>query len=246
MIAMGNTILEPGKQKQLIIKEVVKKHLKEAQFKSVGQTFYSVRNDICLAVNIFSSQFNSFSTGYNFYLKIRAYPADTEKKDLKIFNEDIEEACSLPVTEACFLPKRGYLHPYHNSLGYTIGGYRDYAPKVQKYEDIRDYINNDFAQYIIPGLQKIQCRDDYNKCKEEFYQYYASPEICLLRFFSSIQGISNIHPKYNVADFFDSWHITAEEVKANRAIYEQVREWSNLPKHNQWDQLMQVLETNFS
>ena len=233
---MENTMLTPGQQKQLIIKEVVKKHLKEAKFKSIGQTFYAVRNDICFAVNIFSSQFNSFFTGYSFCLRINALPADTEKKDLKIINEDI--------TEQCFLPKCGFLHPYHDSLGYIIGGYRDYKPKVQKYEDIRDYINNDFEQYIIPGLQKIQCRDDYDQCKDEFYQYNTSPEISIIRFFACVQGRANIPPKW-VADFFETWHITVEEVKANRAIYEQVREWSSLPKHDQWDYLMQVLETYF-
>lgn len=233
---MENTTLTPAEQKQLIIKEVVKKRLKDAGFKSIGQTFYSVRNDICLAVNIFSSQFNSFFTGYTFCLRINAFPADTEKNDLKGINQDI--------TEECFLPKCGFLHPYHDSLGYIIGGYRDYAPKVQKYEDIRDYIDNDFEQYIMPGLQKIQCRDDYDKCKEEFYRYSASPEICIIRFFTSIQMIADIHPTI-VADFFNRWHITAEEVKANRAVYEQVREWSDLPNHDQWDYLMQVLTTYF-
>lgn len=231
------TMLTPAKQKQLIIKEVVKKHLKEAGFKSVGQTFYSVRNDICLAVNIFSSQFNSFFTGYNFSLRINALPADTEKNELKIINEDI--------TESGFLPKFGYLHPYHGALGYIIGGYRDGKPKVQKYEDIRDYIDSDFRQYIMPGLQKIQCRDDYNKCKEEIWQCVNSKEVCLIRFFSSIHMIVNIRPKYDIEDFFDRWHITAEDVKANRGIYEQVREWSALPDINQWDYLMEVLNTYF-
>lgn len=233
-----NAMLTPAQQKQLIIKEVVKKHLKEAGFKSIGQTFYSVRNDICLAVNIHSSQFNGFATGYHFSLRINAFPADTEKNELKIVNEDI--------TESGFLPKFGYLHPYHDVLGYIIGGYRDYKPKVQKYEDIRDYIDNDFRQYIMPGLQKIQCQDDYNKCKEEICWYANSPEICILRFFTAIHMNANIHPKYHIEDFFDRWHITAEDVKANRAIYEQVREWSYLPNINQWDHLMEVLDTYFS
>ena len=234
---MENTMLTPAQQKQLIIKEVVKKYLKEAGFKSVGQTFYSVRNDICLAVNIFSSQFNSFFTGYTFCLRINAFPADTKKNDLKVVIEDF--------TESGFLPKFGFLHPYHDVLGYTIGGYRDYEPKVQKYEDIRDYIDNDFRQYIMPGLQKIQCRDDYNKCKEEIDRFVNSPEICIIRFFSSIHMNANIRPKVDIADFFDRWHITAEDVKASRAVYEQVREWSDLPNIDRWDDLMEVLETYF-
>ena len=231
------TMLTPAQQKQLIIKEVVKKHLKEAGFKSVGQTFYSVRNDICLAVNIFSSQFNGVATGYNFSLRINALPADTDKNELKIIMEDI--------TESGFLPKFGYLHPYRSVIGYKIGGYRDYKPNVQKYEDIRDYIDNDFRQYIMPSLQKIQCRDDYNKCKEEISRYTNTKEVCLIRFFSSIHMNANIDPKYSIEDFFDTWHITAEDVKANRAIYEQVREWSSLPNINQWDYLMEVLNTYF-
>ena len=230
-----NAMLTPAQQKQLIIKEVVKKHLKEAGLKSIGQTFYSVRNDICLAVYIHSSQFNGPSTGYQFSLRINAFPADTEKNALKIVNWDI--------TESGFLPKFGYLHPYHDELGYIIGGYRDYKPKVQKYEDVRDYIDNDFRQYIMPGLQKIQCRDDYEKCKEEIWRYANLREICILRFFTGIQMIAYIHPKYAVEDFFDRWHITAEDVKENRAVYEQVREWSNLPNINQWDYLMEVLNT---
>lgn len=232
-----NAMLTPAQQKQLVIKEVVKKHLKEAGFKSVGQTFYSVRNDICLAVNIYSSQFNSFYTGYTFTLRINAFPADTEKNELRVINEDI--------TESGFLPKFGFLHPYHNVLGYTIGGYRDYKPKVQKYEDIRDCIDNDFRQYIMPGLQKIQCRDDYNKCKEEICRFNYSKEVCILRFYTVIQMGANIHPKYDLADFFDNWHITAEDVRANRALYDQVREWSALPNFDQWDYLMKVLDTYF-
>lgn len=167
-----NAILTPAQQKQLVIKEVVKKHLKEAGFKSVGQTFYSVRNDICLAVNIYSSQFNSFYTGYTFTLRINAFPADTEKNKLKIINEDI-----------------------------------------------RDCIDNDFRQYIMPGLQKIQCRDDYNKCKEEIWRYSNSTEVCILRFLTSIHMSGNIRPKYDIEDFFDRWHITAEDVRANFSMH---------------------------
>lgn len=120
------------------------------------------------------------------------------------------------LTEECFLPKCGFLHPCRDALGYNIGGYRDYAPKVQKYEEIRDYINNDFEQYIIPGLQKIQCREDYDKCKEEYKQ---------------------------CRKIFDSNAITTEEVKANRTLYEQVREWSAVPKTNHWDCLMHLVDT---
>lgn len=236
-MAMENTLLTPAKQKQLVIKEVVKKHLKEAGFKSVGQTYYSVRNDICLAVHIFSSQNNSFFTGYEFCLRIKAFPTDIEKEELRMINGDF--------TENGFLPNYGLLHPYHNILGYTIGGYRDYKPKVQNYEDIRDYIDNDFRQYIMPRLLKIQCGDDYNECKDEIQRYVSSREISIIRFLSSIHNSGNIRPKYDVADFFERWHITVEDVRESRAIYEQVREWSDLPNHDNWDYLMEVLDTYF-
>lgn len=229
-----NSMLTPKQQKELIIKEVVKKHFKNAGYKSIGKTFYSVRNDICLAVHIYSSQHNNPGTGFHFCLRINALPADAQKDDIKMEVQDI--------TEECFLPKCGFLHPYHDALGYNIGGYRDYAPKVQKYEEIRDYINNDFEQYIIPGLQKIQCREDYDNCKKEYKQRRNLPEIHMLNFFTVLQMLVEI-PPIIVTKFFDSNSITAEEVKANRALYEQVREWSAVPRTNHWESLMRLIET---
>ena len=232
-MTMGNSKLTPKQQKDLVIKEVVKNHLKNAGYKSTGQTFYSVRNDICLAVHIHNSLHNNPATGYNFWLRINAFPADAKKSDLKMEIEDI--------TEVCFLPKCGLLHPYHDSLGYNIGGYRDYVPKVQKYEEIRDYINNDFEQYIIPGLQKIQCRKDYDNCKKEYKQCRNLPEISMLNFFTVVQMLAEIPPVI-VTKFFDSNNVTVGELKANRALYDQVREWSAFPKTDHWDSLMRVID----
>lgn len=233
---METSNLTPLEMKNLVIKEVVIKHLKDAGFKSKGQTFYSLRNDICLTVKVWGNRFNSQFTGYSFDLRIEALPADTWKDKIKFMYEYIDERC--------FLPKCGFLHPYHSGLGYTVGGYQDGVPIVQKNDDIRDYINNDFEQYIIPGLQKIQCQEDYDKVKKEYLEYFDSPEISLLRFFSGLQSNANLTHETLKVDF--EWiPVKIEDIKANRDIYEQVREYSGWPSVNKWDQLMLLLTTYF-
>lgn len=64
----------------------------------------------------------------------------------------------------------------------------------------------------------------------------------MLNFFTVLQMLVEI-PTVIVKKFFDSNPITTEEVKANRALYEQVREWSAVPKTNHWDCLMRLIDT---
>lgn len=226
-------------KKDYLLKEVIKPQLKSAGYQMAGQNYYSVRDDCCLAIRIHSSRFNSTATGFGFWFLITTFPKDVSKETLKgeFFGEVF--------TEREMLPDCGYLHPYRDARGYQIDAYKNGSPQDMDLEDIKKRISDDLCQYILPQLEAIKSFDDWERQKEEGAKKFNSQRVKLLRYFSSAQT--------QYLDFDErSFHalmlsrkaieISAEEIKENKLLYEQVKAFSDSPAEDKWKIIIAALE----
>ena len=224
-------------KKDYILKEIIKPALKNAGYQSVGQTYYSVRNDCCLAIGIQNSQFNSAGTGYVFWLNIAVFPKDVSMDVLK-------KGCFGEIQENVLLPDCGFLHPYRCSLGYKIDGYKDYKPQNMNLEDMKKRISEDLSQYILPKLQEIDALSDWEQHKKDWEAQFHSKRVSLIRYFESAQAQyldNSARSREALAMLQESTGVSAKEIREKQLLYEQVKAFSSFPKEDKWEFIMAAL-----
>lgn len=224
-------------KKDFLLKEVIKPGFQNAGYEKTGETYNSVRKDCCIAVRIQSSHFNSAATGYTFWLNIAAFPKDVKKETLK-------EGCFREIRESVLLPDCGFLHPYRNSMGYQIDGYKDYKPQDMDVEKIRKRISEDLSQYILPKLQEIETISEWEQHKQKWGAQSNSERVRLIRYFEGAQmqfldfGAQSAEA---LSVLQTTIGVSAEEIRENQSLYEQVKGLSGFPNEDKWKFIMAAL-----
>lgn len=227
-------------KKEYLLREVIKPQFMEAGYKKAGANYYSVRKECCLAVRIHSSRFNSRATGYGFWFQIAVFPVDVPKEELKgeFFRETF--------TERELLPDCGFLHPYRDGRGYLIAAYpAGESPKDIDLGDIEKVIRDDLCRYILPQLKAIESVDDWERQKEENNQRFCSPRVKLLRYFSmaQMQYLDFDERSFLVLAMAQKEiGISAEEIRANKLLYKQIKAVSDSPAEDKWKIIMAALD----
>lgn len=217
-------------KKSAVLRQVVKPELKKAGYRSIGQTFYRMEEDCCLAIHIQSSKFSSMTTGYSFRFNIAVLPPDVSQDYLKT------GAFIDYINEGILLPDCGYLHPYREAFGYQIDGYQNYKPLDMDVEDIKEKIRDDLCCHILPQLAEIKTLSDWEKKTKEWKQRYNSKWVLLLSFFDMAQNDA-VSPN-NIphgCENLRSFGMSAEEVEESYNLYQQVKAISMWPDINKWE-----------
>lgn len=227
-------------KKTILIKEVITPAFREAGFSVLGQTYYRAQGECCMVLKMQGSRFNSPATGNTFWFHIMAFPKDTTREQLKEWNGGGNES----VHEDVLLPDCGYLHPYHNSLGYHIDGYKNYKPQDMDIEEIKERIGSDFRDVILPQLATIRTIDEWKSQKEKWERYaWEEPRILLLRFFSSAQMLAAVPETVQaLKDTQRRFGLSAETIKEQEALYHAVQADSAWPDDDKWAFLLSALE----
>ena len=226
-------------KKTVLIKEVITPAFKEAGYSTLGQTYYRVQGECCMLVNLQSSRFNSVVTGYTFWFHINACPKDTTKEWIKQWNA----TASSDVHEYLLLPDCGYLHPYHNSLGYQIDGYKNYAPQDMDIEDMKQRLGSDFRDYILPQLDEIRTLSVWETKKKEWAERVETPRVRLLRYFSSAQMQADIPESIPTLQSSQQLiGVSSEEIRKNRELYLEIKALSSWPDADKWTFILSSLE----
>jgi len=225
-------------KKDIVLREVVKPELKRAGYRTKGNNYISMQNGCCIAICISSSRFNSNSMGFAFGFDIFFLQGDYSEERLKNWNDSSRDA----IREFLLLPDCGFLHPYHKPLGYTIDGYKDYKPQDMDVEDIKNRIGDDLRRYILPELAEIKCYEDWERRRQEWDERANSKRVCLLRFFNHAHNYNQIQSNApHLLDIRQKNRITAQEIKENYPLYQQIRELSALPNKNNWAFILAAL-----
>lgn len=226
-------------KKSIILKEVITPAFKQAGYRTIGQTYYCVQGDCCIAVKIQSSHFNSDATGYTFWFHIHAFPKETSKETLKEWNA----WGSSDVHESLLLPDCGHLHPYRSPLGYQIDGYKNYAPQDMDVEDIKKRIGSDLHDVILPQLAEIKSLDDWKTRKEEWMERGNSQRVLLLNYFGSAQMSATVpEMAIKLRDTQRRFGLSSEMIRENEALYQEIRALSAWPDDNKWGFILSALE----
>jgi len=225
-------------KKDIVLREVVKPELKLAGYRSTKLGFTSMREDCCLIIHLFSNRFNSVAMGFNFGLEIEAVKGKqpAEHPRYRDFRERIHEDI--------LLPDCGFLHPYHDPLGYKIDGYKDYKPQDMDVEDIKRRIGDDLRQYILPELAEVKCYEDWTRKRQEWNERANSKRVCLLRLLyhaHHYQQIQSGNP--NLLDIRQKDRISAQEIKENYSLYRQIKALSAHPNDDNWPLILSALAT---
>lgn len=224
-------------KKNMVLREVVKPELKRAGYRATGQTYKSMRDDCCLAIRINGSHFNSIVMGYTFWFEIEAFKRDLPEEYLKCWQGGIDSMREDPL-----LPDCGYLHPYHQPLGYKIDGYQDYKPQDMDVEDIKNRIGNDLRQYILPQLDEIKNYKDWERKKQDWNKRYYSKRICLLRYYHMAHGLAVVESNIPNLIHNRQWiGISAQEIKENYQLYQQIKALSPWPNEDKWAFILAAL-----
>lgn len=226
-------------KKEIVIKEVVTPAFKEAGYQKIGQTYYRVQGECCMLVNLQNSQFNSAATGFIFRFHIDARSKEMSKEEIRKW-----KGCAYSdIQESLLLPDCGYLHPYHNSLGYQIDGHRNYQPQDMDVEEIKKRIGSDFRDHILPQLDLISSLEDWEMQKKEWTERMETTRIRLLRYFSSAQMSADVPesiPSLQMSQQING--VSSEEIRQNRELYLAVKEFSAWPEDDKWALILSSLK----
>lgn len=222
-------------KKRLLFKDVVKPALRQAGYLPIGQTYYTMRGDCCLAIRIKSSYYNSASLGYSFHFEIAGFWGKVSDEILR----------SGPwwerITESYLLPDFGFLHPYRPTAEYCIDGPINGEPQNIELEDLEAQIKNDLHQYILPQLAEIDCFETWARKYKEWIGLYYSERISLLRYFYEAQGLCM--EEINLHHFFSrEYGLSAQVIRENHELYQQVRAHTYCPKEDHWAFILIALD----
>ncbi len=82
-------------------------------------------------------------------------------------------------------------------------------------EEIASQIQNDFAEYILPEIEKVHSVSDFDHLLEEKRRRYEEPEVRLCRFYSSMLMLSCSESNLPAAQRTrGEFGLTAEEIRS--------------------------------
>lgn len=224
-------------KKAAVLREVVKPELKTAGFRLKNGFYHSPRGDCNLGIVLSSSQWNDVVNGFSFWFDIKVYRGELEQR-WSYFDGNPG------ITESVLLPDCGYLHPFHSGVnGWKIDGYKNYAPQDMDVEEVKSRIRDDLRLHIFPQLAGVTCRDDWPRLRAEWFARLEVPRVLLLRYYSLAQmhapTYSQIIPMIRLRRQFG---LSADEIRANRPLYDQIRAWSALPASDHWPLILAALQ----
>lgn len=154
--------LRPSEKKTIVIKEQIKPMLKAHGFTTGGNTWCKkIDGDLKIIINMEGNRFSDVASGSIFGFTVSLF----ESKDKPKPQFGVGE---LSIDARLFLPYYGMLSPLYDVLGYRIDGYRDYLPIDTPIEEIKELLRLDFEDYILPELDKVNNRADYEEMYSRF------------------------------------------------------------------------------
>lgn len=206
--------MKPTKKRDLLVREVLKPLFKQAGYKTSGGDWWKELTDGYLLIHMKNSQFNYGAfTGASFEFEFSAAYKDkihsTIKKEWIYHQMDC-------MTQADFLPDRGYFSPYGAYYMYQIDGFEGYLPKDTPLEEIFAYFKEDFSCYILPDLENISCMKDWEEFKKVVEKRRNELSCRIMNYYSS--AISSSCSDNNMKNLIDLQHrleLTEEDITSH-------------------------------
>lgn len=225
-------------KRDMVLREVVKPELKRAEYRIKGKAYLSIRDGCCLAIYLNNARFNSNSMGFTFWFGIQFIEGDYSEARLKNW---IDWDC---IRESTLLPDCGYLHPYHQTSGYTIDGYKNYQPQDMDVEDIKNRIRDDLCCYMFPQLAQINCYEDWMRKTQEWNERNNTKKVRLLNFYHNVQhSVAEQSSIPRLIEAFRASEVSAEEIKDNYPMYQEIKALSPWPNEDKWAFILNLLAT---
>lgn len=178
--------MKPGDKRKLVVKNVVKKFLKEAGYRCKGNVWWRELEDGWLLFYMKTSRFNSAVTGSSFCFQISASRKDKIVDTIDkqwIYNQ------TNSLNHRLFLPYCGFLDPNARGLDYCIDGYRNFLPSDIPVEEIMEQVGRDLKDYLLAQLEKVHRMADWDLLYQEKQAYYSEKGIRLLRYYTSAHSM---------------------------------------------------------
>ena len=223
-------------KKDIVVREIIKPELKRAGYRVKRNHYVSIRDGCCIAIYIGGSRFNSNIMGFTIGFDIIFLQGNYSEERLKNWRDTGRDA----IYEHLLLPDCGYLHPYRDSLGYKIDGYKDYKPQDMDVEDIKNRIGDDLRRYILPEISEIRCFEDWKRKRQEWDDRANSKRVCLLCFYDMAHNHNTVQSNA-LLDIRQKDRISAQEIKENYPLYQQIKELSALPNMDNWALILAAL-----
>lgn len=150
-----------AKDKQIeFIKSYIKPKLKEEGFRASGQTWWKIKEDFFIVINLQNSQWNikeELSFCFNIGVGLTDNLSDPNKKKATYFDIVTQ------LREAAYLSDKRNKHKYRQDgwLGYLLTDKTDL-------EDFKNELKNDFENDILPKLNGLETIQD---CLEFYRQF---------------------------------------------------------------------------
>lgn len=181
------TRMKPTEKRDALVDQMLRPLLRERGFQSSGCNWWKELEDSWLLIHMKNSRWNGESTGANFCFEISVSGKD-EIRD-KLSNQWIHnQFCHL--TQNNFLPYYGFLSPRVEATGYKIDGYRNYLPLDDPLDEIAAQIRGDFERYILPPLERLCTKADWEDLYRERLAASDTADIRLLRYYSAAHRLS--------------------------------------------------------
>lgn len=173
--------MKPAKKRDAVIRQVIKPLLKTRGFQSVRNSWWKELEDCWLFIYLKNSRWNSTSSGATFSFQISVSGKEEIKGELS------EQWIHNQFTDLCqrdFLPYCGYLSPRMKAGDYHIDGNRNGLPLDEPLEDIMEQIRGDFENYILPCLDQLRTKKDWDILYREKHAAVDAEAVRLLRYYS--------------------------------------------------------------
>lgn len=231
--------MKPGKKRDLAVKEVVRPLLKAAGFKGRGLGWWKELDDSWLLIHMDSSHFNSASSGANFSFRFSASRKDEVRDTVErqwIYNQ----LCSL--TQSNFLPYCGYLSPYISGSSYKIDGYRNYLPKDEPLESIETQMREDFQDYILPQLEPVRTKADWDGLRARLLARYEEKEIRLLVYYHLARDLAcSENNRHRLMELQKEQRLTAEDITGHFDWLKIIEKHSAFPSQDTRPYILETL-----
>ncbi len=214
----------PFEIRDVVVKELIKPMLKEHGFTVGGNTWCRKLSDgEKLVIHMDGNRFNNILSGVSFGFRISLHDGRNGAKPKYGIGE-------MKIDSNYFLPYFGMCSPLYDVEGYNIGGFRDGMPVDMPVEEIKKYIRDDFEQYILPELLKVDSREDYKEMYGRFCQEKRSKDLdvriaCFINSvqysFISYRADGKVHE--DLIESKKNLKITKEEILSNLDLADKMR-----------------------
>ena len=218
--------MKPTEKRDILVKQMLKPLLKHRGFQSSGYSWWKELEDGWLFIYMKNSRWNGVATGAAFEFQISVSGKDNIRDKLSdqwMYNR----VC---LSQDDFLPYRGMLDPRKDTMGYKIDGYRNYLPQDEPLEEIIEQVRGDFEGHILPALEQLRTKADWEVLYRERRDAGDTAENRLLRYYSVAHMLSC--SESNIPVLIQNQHdfaLTPEEIMSHFDWLEIIRQNSSLP-----------------